>query len=389
MHELPGKLRDKLNQRKEENALRRLVRQDNLVDFVSNDYLGFANSDTLYRETNCFLEDQQIQRSGSTGSRLLSGNQELIELTEKKVASFHGTDAALIFNSGYDANIGFFASVPQRGDLILYDEYSHASIRDGIRMSQARDYKYKHNDLNHLQELIERHTDQTTTQKGIVYVVTESVFSMDGDSPDLIAMADLCSEYNCLLVVDEAHAVGLFGDRRGGLVEKLNLHSQVFARIVTFGKALGVHGAAILGSLELKEYLVNFARSFIYTTAMTPHSTGSVYVAYKKLESEYGAEAQKQLLVNISTFIARLKTLEIDNHFTDSYSAIQSCIIPGNTEVKKISQFLMEQGFDVRPILHPTVPRSEERLRFSIHSFNKEDEINAVLLHLSKYLSRL
>ena len=387
MHELPGKLRDKLNQRKEENALRRLVRQDNLVDFVSNDYLGFANSDALYRDTIKFLEDQQIHKSGSTGSRLLSGNQELIELTEAKVANFHATDAALIFNSGYDANIGFFASVPQRGDLILYDEFSHASIRDGIRMSQAKDYKFNHNDLTHLQGLIERHTDQTTNQKGVVYVVTESVFSMDGDSPDLISMADLCNKHNCLLVVDEAHAVGLFGDRRGGLVEKLNLYSKVFARIVTFGKALGVHGAAILGSAELKEYLVNFARSFIYTTAMTPHSTGSVYMAYTRLEGKAGADAQRQLMLNISTFIDRLKAMDIEDYFINSHSAIQSCIIPGNAEVKKISQLLKKQGFDVRPILHPTVPRSEERLRFSIHSFNTEDEINAVLLHLSKYLS--
>ena len=387
MQELPRKLKDKLNQRREDNAFRKLVCRENLVDFVSNDYLGFANSTDLYKEAKNFLEEQQIQKSGSTGSRLLSGNQKLIELVEDEIAKFHSCEAALVFNSGYDANLGFFAALPLRGDLILFDEYSHASIRDGIAMSQARNYKFKHNDPGHLKELIERHKSQINEQYGVVYVVTESVFSMDGDSPDLIAMADLCSEHNCLFVVDEAHAVGPFGQKGGGMTEELKLHSQVFARIVTFGKALGVHGAAVLGSGELKEFLVNFARSFIYTTAMTPHSIGSVYMAYKRLGSNKGTKAQKLLMTNILSFINQIKTLGISNHFVSSQSAIQSCIIPGNKEVKRVSQALMEQGFDVRPILYPTVPRSEERLRFSIHSFNTKEEINTVLLHLSKYLS--
>ena len=185
MRELPGKLREKLDKRKEVNALRRLADQSGLVDFVSNDYLGFAKSESLYEESGKFLDSKFIQSSGSSGSRLLSGNHPIFDQTEKKIAEYHGSDAALIFNSGYDANLGFFSSVPLRGDLILYDEFAHASIRDGISMSRAKSYKFKHNDLQQLQDLIDRHKTQIADQEGIIYVVTESVFSMDGDSPDL------------------------------------------------------------------------------------------------------------------------------------------------------------------------------------------------------------
>ena len=387
MQELPGKLKDKIDDRRETNSLRSLKIQDNLVDFVSNDYLGFASSETLYQQALKFLEDQQLLKSGSTGSRLLSGNNRLLEMAEEKVAHFHNSNSALIFNSGYDANLGFFAAVPVRGDLILFDEYAHASIRDGIRMSQARSYKFKHNDLQHLQQLIERHREEIADQKGVMYVVTESVFSMDGDSPDLVALTNLCNENNCLLIIDEAHAAGIFGKKGGGLIEELQLESNVFARIITFGKALGVHGAAVLGSAGLKEYLVNFARSLIYTTAMTPHAAASVLMAYKQLDSEKGAEARGQLMDNISFFQNQLKAYSLTDYFIGSKSAIQSCIIPGNTVVKKVSLALGDKGYDVRPILSPTVPKSRERLRFSIHAFNTKEEIDEVLLNLSKYLS--
>ena len=387
MQELPGKLRDKLNNRRDADALRSLQVHEDLVDFVSNDYLGFASSDALYRKSKKFLEDQLFLKSGSTGSRLLSGNNRLLELAEERVAKFHNSETALIFNSGYDANLGFFAAVPIRGDLILFDEYAHASIRDGINMSQAKSYKFKHNDLVHLQQLIVRHKDQISDQEGVIYVVTESVFSMDGDSPDLVKLTNLCNEVGCLLIVDEAHAAGIFGKKGGGLIEAFQLETHVFARIVTFGKALGVHGAAVLGSAELKEYLVNFARSLIYTTAMTPHSSGTVTMAYDLLDSDAGVKARKKLMDNISVFRAQLEAYDLSDSFITSQSAIQSCIIPGNTEVKKISLALRDKGYDVRPILHPTVPKAEERLRFSIHAFNTKKQIDEVLFNLSKYLS--
>ena len=387
MQELPGKLREKLNKRKDSNSLRKLVIHEDLVDLVSNDYLGFARAEDLYKQSNKFLEDQQVLKTGSTGSRLLSGNNRLLEVAEEQVAQFHNSESALIFNSGYDANLGFFASVPVRGDLILFDEYVHASIRDGISMSQAKSYKFRHNDLSHLKELIERHKIQIKDQKGIIYVVTESVFSMDGDSPDLVSLAKMCGDNDCMLIIDEAHAAGIFGPNGGGLITQYQLESKVFARIITFGKALGVHGAAVLGSAELKEYLINFARSLIYTTALSPHSSASIMMAYKRLVSKDGMKARSQLIDNISYFQSKLRSYGLEKSFISSKSAIQSCIIPGNTMVKKISQAIQAKGYDVRPILYPTVPKSGERLRFSIHAFNTKEEIDEVLLDLSEYLS--
>ena len=387
MQELPGKLREKLNNRKDSNSLRKLVIHEDMVDLVSNDYLGFARAEDLYKQSNKFLEDQQVLKTGSTGSRLLSGNNRLLEVAEEQVAQFHNSESALIFNSGYDANLGFFASVPVRGDLILFDEYAHASIRDGISMSQAKSYKFRHNDLSHLKELIERHKIQIKDQKGIIYVVTESVFSMDGDSPDLVSLVKMCGDYDCMLIIDEAHAAGIFGPNGGGLITQYQLESKVFARIVTFGKALGVHGAAVLGSAELKEYLINFARSLIYTTALSPHSSASIMMAYKRLVSKDGMKARSQLIDNISYFQSKLRSYGLEKSFISSKSAIQSCIIPGNTTVKKISQAIQAKGYDVRPILYPTVPKSGERLRFSIHAFNTKEEIDEVLLDLSEYLS--
>ena len=386
MQELPKKHRDKLQERKAANALRELKKHPDLVDFVSNDYLGFATRGELYQKAKIFQEDLQTQQTGSTGSRLLSGNHSLYIQAEDHVAEYHGCEAALIFNSGYDANLGFFASVPLRGDLILCDENVHASIRDGISLSLAKSYKFNHNNIDHLNELIKRHKNVIKENDGNIYVVTESVFSMDGDSPDLFAMANLCRDESCLLVVDEAHAVGIFGENGGGLVEEFNLEDRVFARIVTFGKALGVHGAAVLGTDGLKEYLINFARSFIYTTAMPPDALALVLLAYKKMISDDGDKARKELKENINFFADLLRSYNLKDSFIDSNSAIQSCIIPGNTEVKSISESLMKKGYDVRPILSPTVPRSEERLRFSLHAFNTKSEINDVLMFLSEYL---
>ena len=387
MQELPEKQRDKLQERKAANALRVLKEHPGLVDFVSNDYLGFASTDDLYQQAEEIPADQWTRMTGSTGSRLLSGNHDLFIQAEDFVAQFHGCESALIFNSGYDANLGLFSCVPLRGDLILFDEYVHASIRDGIRMSQAKSYKFNHNDLKHLLELIHRHKNQISENGGKIYVATESVFSMDGDSPDLSAIAKLCRDQSCLLIVDEAHAVGIWGQNGGGLVEESNLGKSVFARVVTFGKALGVHGAAVLGSSGLKEYLINFARSFIYTTAMPPHAVGLVMLAYRRLKSKNGATARKELKENIDYFVDLLGSYRLRDYFIHSNSAIQSCIIPGNKEVKRISGTLMQKGYDVRPILSPTVPESEERLRFSIHSFNTKSEINDVLMILSKYLN--
>jgi 8-amino-7-oxononanoate synthase len=226
MKKLPVTLSDKLALRLQNNALRQLPKASGLVDFASNDYLGFSNSKTIFEKTHQYLLQHNQIQNGATGSRLLSGNHTVYQAAEECIAQFHQAPAALIFNSGYDANVGFFSAVPQKGDLILYDELCHASIRDGIQLSNAKAYKFQHNDLEDLERLLVRHPDMT------IYIVTESVFSMDGDTPNMEELVQLAEKHKAYVVVDEAHALGVLGEKGEGLVQSLNLQETVFARVM-------------------------------------------------------------------------------------------------------------------------------------------------------------
>jgi 8-amino-7-oxononanoate synthase len=382
MKRLPTSLSNKLEQRIQANALRILTGPNSRVDFSSNDYLGISKSEKIFDKTHQLLIDKNCKHNGATGSRLLSGNHELYQETESFIAHFHQAEAALIFNSGYDANVGFFSSVPQRNDLILYDELCHASIRDGILMSNAKSYKFGHNDYEELEKRLLAAKSNPLVKE--VYIVSESVFSMDGDSPVLEKLVEISGKYSSYLVVDEAHALGVFGEKGEGLVQMLNLQDKVFARIMTFGKGLGCHGAAILGSEDLKSYLVNFARSFIYTTGLSPHSVATILVAYQHLEKE--KNTIEKLRQNIVCFNQEKNLLGLKPLFVRSKSAIQSAIIPGNEKVKTIAKQIQEKGFDVKAILSPTVPEGQERLRFCLHSFNSKEEISEVLQLLSTFV---
>ncbi|PTT13303.1 8-amino-7-oxononanoate synthase [Flavobacterium sp. HMWF030] len=375
---LPENLIQKLESRKQNNSLRRLPSFNNLIDFSSNDYIGFSKSEAIFKLAHHYLIENEVIQNGATGSRLISGNHFLYQNAEIFIAEFHEAESALIFNSGYDANVGFFSAVPQRNDIILYDELSHASIRDGIIMSNAKSYKFNHNDFEDLERLILKFPDTN------IYIVTETVFSMDGDSPNLEELVILSEKYNCYLVVDEAHTLGVFGDEGEGLAQYLQLHNRIFARIMTFGKGLGCHGAVVLGSTELREYLVNFARSFIYTTGLSPHSVATILVAYQHLGIE--KETIERLRQNIIFFNQQKNLLGLKPMFVRSKSAIQSAIVPGNENVKKLAQQLQDKGFDVKPILSPTVPEGQERLRFCIHSYNSEEQINQVLELLGNFI---
>ncbi|WP_440120603.1 aminotransferase class I/II-fold pyridoxal phosphate-dependent enzyme [Tenacibaculum sp. Ill] len=373
--QFPKKLQQKISQRVAQNSLRKLGKENSLIDFSSNDYLGFAKSEVIFNKTHQFLVDNNSKVNGATGSRLLSGNHKLYTEVEKQLAKLHNSETALVFNSGYDANIGFFASVPQRGDIILYDEFIHASIRDGIQLSNAKSFKFKHNDLTHLEELLKR-IHQNDLE---VYVITESVFSMDGDSPDLVTISQITNKHtNVHLVIDEAHALGVFGF---GLIQKLQLENAVFATIITFGKGLGCHGAAILGSEQLQQYLVNFARSFIYTTGLSPHALATIKIAYDELSI---SNSKEQLQQNIQHFISESNRLQLN--FIESSSAIHCCIISGNERVKNIALQLQQNAFDVKPILSPTVPLNQERLRFCLHAYNSKEEITDVLEKLATFV---
>ncbi len=377
---LPKSLQFKLKQREANNALRQLPVSNNLIDFASNDYIGFANNEAIFNHTHDYLLATNTKSNGATGSRLLTGNHAIYWETEDFIANFHQVEAALIFNSGYDANVGFFSSVPQRSDVILYDELCHASIRDGIQMSNAKAYKFEHHNFKELEILIQKFQSES----GEIYVVTESVFSMDGDAPNLEVLTNLTERYKCYLILDEAHALGVFCEKGEGMVQSLHLQNKVFARLVTFGKGLGCHGAAILGNAELKNYLVNFARSFIYTTGLSPHSVGTIQIAYQYLEQK--PTALEQLKANIAYFNQEKMRLGLKPLFVYSKSAIQCAIIPGNGKVKSIATQLQAKGFDVKPILSPTVPEGQERLRFCLHSYNSQTEILNVLELLATFV---
>lgn len=374
----PKNLSDKLETRKQNRSLRILPQPNDLIDFASNDYIGFSKSEAIFNSTHQFLLDHSIKSNGATGSRLLSGNHTLYTEAENYIAQFHQSESALLFNSGYDANVGFFSSVPQKGDLILYDELCHASIRDGIQLTNAKSYKFKHNDFEDLELLIQRNPNT------LIYIVTETVFSMDGDCPNMGELVALSEKYNCYLVVDEAHALGIFGDKGEGLIQHLYLEDKIFARIMTFGKGLGCHGAVVLGSDELKSYLVNFARSFIYTTGLSPHSVATILMGYHHLEKD--RNALELLRENIVFFNQVKKMLYLNPLFVRSKSAIQSVIIPGNEKVKNIANALQQNGFDVKAILSPTVPEGQERLRFCLHSYNSKEEMTKVLTLLSNFV---
>ncbi|MDQ6471260.1 pyridoxal phosphate-dependent aminotransferase family protein [Flavobacterium sp. LHD-80] len=381
---LPENLSQKLENRKQNNSLRKLPSFNNLVDFSSNDYIGFSKSEAIFKLSHHYLIENEIIQNGATGSRLISGNHSLYQIAESFIMQFHEAESALIFNSGYDANAGFFSALPQRNDVILYDELSHASIRDGIVMSNAKSYKFNHNDFEDLERLILKFQSSRSEIPTNVYIVTETVFSMDGDSPNLEELVQLSEKYNCYLVVDEAHTLGVFGDNGEGLAQNLQLHNRIFARIMTFGKGLGCHGAVVLGSTELKEYLVNFARSFIYTTGLSPHSVATILVAYQHLEIE--TETIDKLRQNIIFFNQQKNLFGLKPMFVRSKSAIQSAIIPGNENVKRIAQQLQDKGFDVKAILSPTVPEGQERLRLCIHSYNTQEEISQVLELLRDFI---
>lgn len=370
MH-IDERLSASLDKRIAEKTFRSLTLKSGLIDFSSNDYLGFARSAELRKLVN-ELEVVNVKHEtllGSTGSRLLSGNTAFAEELEKYIAGYHNAEAALLFNSGYNANLGLFSALGRKGDTILYDELIHASVHDGMRLSKAECKAFAHNNTVQLEQLLK----QTTGQ---VFVAVESVYSIDGDFAPLKEIAALCKKYNASLIVDEAHATGLFGENGKGLVTELDLEHELFARLITYGKAMGCHGAAVVGSTLLIKYLTNFARSFIYTTAAPLTNLFAIKSAYDLLQqSEDKIAALKN---NIRFFKSKLKTVH-SVMLHESSSPIQSIIIPGNEKVRMAAAQIQEKGFDVRPLVSPTVPAGQERIRICLHAFNTEKEVEQLV----------
>jgi len=368
MSGFPISLARKLEDRKAADAFRELRQYSGMTDFYSNDYLGLSCSARIRGRTEELLLHYGANTNGSGGSRLIAGNSVLAEDTEEYLSAFYGSEAALIFSSGYDANLGLLSCIASRLDTILYDEYAHASIRDGIRLSTAKSFSFRHNSMEDLAAKL-RHAS------GTVFVVTETVFSMDGDEAPLKELVQMQAQYGFHLIADEAHAAGYFGNG-AGLCSEAGVVPDIFARIVTFGKAAGVHGAAVLGNRMLKDYLVNFARSFIYTTALPPYAYAAVRAAHEEIAK---AEEERQKLEQHIFFFRKNYT---GAGLISSRSAIQSVVIPGNSAVKKKCAQLQQENLGMVPVLHPTVPEGKERIRICLHAFNTEEEIKRLVTGL-------
>jgi len=373
MNRVEQYLAGKLNQRVAAGNLRQLRTTRAVVDFFSNDYLGLATTRALAGFMPPF--GNETTGTGSTGSRLLSGNSVQAEELEHIIAQFHNAEAALLFNSGYDANMGLLSSIAGRNTIILSDELCHASLVDGARLSiSGRKYKFRHNDLNDLEKKLARHAGNEPA-----IVVVESVYSMDGDMAPLAGLVELCETYKAQLIVDEAHATGVIGVNGAGAVCAAGLQDRVFARVHTFGKALGGHGAAVVGSSLLKQYLVNFARTFIYTTALPAHAIQVATCAYRYLASDrFTNEPLHQL---IAYFRSRVADRE-NKDWKDSHSAIQALVIGENERCKILAAKLQQAGIQVNPIMHPTVPLGMERLRVCLHAFNTKEQVDMLFENL-------
>ena len=350
------RLKKRIQDRKNDETLRQLSQFNSTIDFFSNDYLGLSKAST----------NEILDSKGSTGSRLLSGNSVLAEQCEKQLALFYESESTLVFNSGYDANIGLISAVALRGDTILYDEYIHASSRDGIRLSFANSISFKHNDIQDLKQKIQG-------LNGTIYVLVESLYSMDGDMAPLSSIQQVCTEKGAHLIVDEAHSCGVFGKEGRGIAHAKVLHKDIFCRIVTFGKAYGYHGAALLVSSDLRDYLLNFCRSFIYTTALPDHSYNIIESRVKHADIY---EKQKSLQENIYLFRNSLKNLSF---ISEDNSPIQVIEFASKENLTNCIDAMAKLDIYTKPILPPTVPKGSFRIRLCFHSFNTKEEIQLLV----------
>jgi len=347
-----------LEKRKDEGTLRTLQPKSEGIDFYSNDYLGLArNSELQNLLLKLIIKNPQLL-SGSTGSRLISGNSSTVIQTENFIAKEHNYSSALLFSSGYNANLALFSTLPTRHDTIIVDEKIHRSVHDACKMSHAKKLKFKHNDVEDLEQVLKK-------QNGNCYVAIESLYSMDGDVAPIQEIIQIVEKYKASLIVDEAHTFGVFGY---GLVEKYQLQSRVLATVITYGKALGAHGAAILCDDIIKSYLINFASPFIYTTSAQDVQWMSIKTGYEFLKEN--EKLSLKLQENIKIFRRQnLKTPSSEK------SPIQALVIPDNQKLKTVQQNLSDNGFLTYAVYSPTVKEGTERLRICLHSFNTEEEI--------------
>lgn len=347
-----------LEKRKKCGTLRILKPKREGIDFYSNDYLGLARNTELQSELLKKVLANPHCLSGSTGSRLISGNSFIADETERFIADEHQYESSLLFASGYNANLAIFSTLPTRHDTIIVDEQIHRSVHDACKMSLAKKIKFKHNNIEDLELILKKQT-------GHCYVAIESLYSMDGDFAPIKKISELTEKYNASLIVDEAHAFGVLGY---GLVDNFQLQKKILATVITYGKALGTHGSAILTTDIVKSYLLNFASPFIYTTSAHDFLWMSIKEGYLFLKQN--RELSGTLQKNIKIFHSQnLQTP------SSKISPIQAIIIPDRHQLSALKKALEEKEFLTYAVFSPTVKEGTERLRICLHSFNTEEEI--------------
>lgn len=360
-------IQKKLNKRIEDGNFRKLKRDLSSIDFCSNDYLGFARESLDINFANI--------ANGAASSRLIPGNHKPHFELEDFLKNYYKVESALFFNSGYEANLALFSALGEKEISIIHDQNIHASVIDGIRLGFAKREKFNHNDLISLEERLKKN-------QGLKIVAVESIYSMDGDQAELIQIAKLCKIYQSVLIVDEAHSSHVFDSINSDLQLCKEILGDQFIRVITFGKAFGLQGAAILGSNGLINLLINYARPFIYSTASLPLLAKLILNRFS--ENELWEKKKKQLINNIQY----TDKIFFDNpHFfgINNPSAIR--LIKGlpMEELSKIEKEILNNNIEVKLIKSPTVNRGDERIRICLHSFNTEQEINLLFNIIEKW----
>lgn len=338
-----------------------------VLNFSSNDYLGLANDPRI---RSAALEAIQRYGLGAGASRLICGNMAPHEKLEAELAIFKNTESALVFSSGYMANTGIISALMGRDDIVLSDKLNHASIIDGIILSRAKLQRYPHADIQALEEIL-KHLNPSKRK----LIVTDTVFSMDGDKAPLKEIVDLARCYEAMVMVDEAHAMGVLGAQGGGLVQELGLQDQVDIQMGTLSKAAGCFGAYVCGTKILREYLINKSRAFIYTTAMPPALAQVACVALQIIRQDN--QLRRQLKDNANYLHRELKAMGFDT--MNSTTPIIPILVKDPVRALAFSQHLLKQGIFVQAIRPPTVPVNTARLRLTVTAAHTRSDCDRLL----------
>lgn len=342
------------------------------IDFSSNDYLGLAGHPKL---KDASKEAIDKFGAGASASRLLSGSLAMHHSLEEAVAKFKHKEAALVFNSGYQANVGIISSLYSKDDCVFSDRLNHASIIDGVLLSGAKIFRFLHNDLNHLESLLKSHRPEF--KKALI--VTETIFSMDGDRPPLKELVKLKNKYNCDIMADEAHATGIYGADGSGVVEEEGLSREVDLIMGTFSKALGSFGAYLATSKKIVDYLINTCRGFIYSTALPPAVIAANLAAIKLVGEE--PQRRARLLESAGYFRSELRKMKCEIR---GASQIIPLMVGENHRAVKMADKLQAMGYWILPIRPPTVPKGEARLRFSLTSHHDQRILRRIIDDIAK-----